>query len=130
MVSEKYYLTNRGYYSRYSKDYYNKCKEEIKEEARNRYHNLLLEKEQKKSEYSRTYYLNLPEYKQNEIKAQINEKMKAKYHNMSDEEKQKHKERQKIYQKMYRAKKKQELENSKKAQGNFDKETVLILPKT
>ena len=56
--------------------------------------------------------------------------MKAKYHNMSDEEKQKHKERQKIYQKIYRAKKKQELENSKKAQGNFDKETVLIPSKT
>ena len=36
--------------------------------------------------------------------------MKAKYHNMCDEERQKHKERQKIYQKMYRAKKKQELE--------------------
>ena len=34
MVSQKYYLTNRGYYSRYSKDYYNKCKEEIKEEAK------------------------------------------------------------------------------------------------
>ena len=56
--------------------------------------------------------------------------MKAKYHNMSDEERQKHKERQKIYHKMYRAKKKQELENIKKAQGNFDKNAVLTLPKT
>ena len=33
---------------------------------------------------------------------------------MTDEEMQKHKERQNIYQKMYRAKKKQELENIKK----------------
>ena len=49
---------------------------------------------------------------------------------MSDEERKKHKERQKIYQKMYRAKEKQELENSKKAQGNFDKNTVLTPPKT
>ena len=40
--------------------------------------------------------------------------MKAKYHNMTDEEMQKHKERQNIYQKVYRAKKKQELENIKK----------------
>ena len=64
------------------------------------------------------------------MKAQINEKMQAKYHNISDKEKQKHKERQKIYQKMYREKKKQELENSKKAQGNFDKNVVLTPPKT
>ena len=130
MVSQKYYLINRDYYSRSFKDYYNKYKEEIKEEARNRYHNVSPEEKQKKSEYSRTYYFNLPEYKQNEIKAQINEKMKAKYHNMSDEERQKHKERQKIYHKMYRAKKKQELENIKKAQGNFDKNAVLTPPKT
>ena len=43
---------------------------------------------------------------------------------------QKHKERQKIYQKMFRAKKKQELENSKKAHRNFDKNTVLTPPET
>ena len=49
---------------------------------------------------------------------------------MSDEERKKHKERQKIYQKMYRAKEKQELEDSKKAQGNFDKNAVLTPPKT
>ena len=76
-------------------------------------------------DYSRNYYLNLPEHKRNEIKEKINEKMKAKYHNMSDEEMQKHKENQKIYQKKYRAKKKLELENSKKQQDNFDKNTVL-----
>ena len=40
MISQKYYLINRDYYSRYSKDYYHKYKEEIKEEARNRCHNL------------------------------------------------------------------------------------------
>ena len=56
--------------------------------------------------------------------------MKAKYHNMTDEKIQKRKERQKIYQKMYRAKKKQELENSKKAQSNFDKNAVLTPPGT
>ena len=49
---------------------------------------------------------------------------------MSDEELQKHKENQKNYQKIYRAKKKQELENIKKAQGNFDKNAVLTPPKT
>ena len=70
MVSQKYYLINRDYYSQYSKDYYSRYKEEIKEVARNRYHNLSTEEKQKKSEYSRNYYLNLPEYKQNEIKAQ------------------------------------------------------------
>ena len=56
--------------------------------------------------------------------------MKAKYHNMSDEEMKKHKEHQKIYQNMYRAKKKQELENIKKAQGDFDENAVLTPPET
>ena len=49
---------------------------------------------------------------------------------MSDEELQEHKEFQKNYQKIYRAKKKQELENIKKAQGNFDKNAVQTPPKT
>ena len=44
---------------------------------------------------------------------------------MNDEQIQKRKEYQKNYQKMYRAKKKQELENSKK-----DKNAVLTTPKT
>ena len=56
--------------------------------------------------------------------------MKAKYHNMSDEEMKKHKEHQKIYQKMYCAKKKQELENIKKAKGDFDENAVLTPPET
>ena len=130
MVSRNYYLINRDYYLQCSRDYYNKYKEEIKEEARNRYHNLSAEEKQKKSDYSINYYLNLPEYKQKEKKAQINEKMKAKYHNMSDEEMKKHTEHQKIYQKMYRAKKKQELENIKKVQGDFEKNAVLTPPET
>ena len=49
---------------------------------------------------------------------------------MNDEQMQKHKEYQKIYQKMYRAKKKQELENSKNERGDFDKNAVLTPPKT
>ena len=49
---------------------------------------------------------------------------------MNDEQMQKHKEYQKNYQKMYHAKKKQELENSKKEQGDFDKNPVLTPPKT
>ena len=49
---------------------------------------------------------------------------------MNDEQMQKHKEYQKNYQKMYRPKKKQELENSKRKQGDFDKNAVLTLPKT
>ena len=40
---------------------------------------------------------------------------------MTDEEKQKYKENQKNYQKMYREKKKEELENIKKAQDNLTK---------
>ena len=44
---------------------------------------------------------------------------------MNDEEMQKYKEYQKNYQKMYREKKKQELENIKRGQGNFDKNAVL-----
>ena len=39
---------------------------------------------------------------------------KNRYHNMSSEQLQKHKEYQKYYQKIYREKKKQELQNSKK----------------
>ena len=49
---------------------------------------------------------------------------------MNDEQMQKHKEYQKNYQKIYRAKKKQELENSKKGQSDFDKNAVLTPPKT
>ena len=128
MVSRNYYLINRDYYLQCSRDYYNKYKEEIKEEARNRYHNLSTEEKRKKSDYSINCYLNLPEYKQKEKKTQINEKMKAKYHNMSDEEMKKHTEHQKIYQKMYRAKKKQELENIKKVQVDFEKNAVLTPP--
>ena len=56
--------------------------------------------------------------------------MKAKYHNMSDEEKKKHKEHQKIYQKIYRAKKKQELKIIKEEEDDFDKNAVLTPPKT
>ena len=40
MVSQKYYLVNRDYYLQYAKDYHNKYKEKIKEEARNRYSSL------------------------------------------------------------------------------------------
>ena len=39
---------------------------------------------------------------------------KNRYHNISREQLQKHKEYQKYYQKIYREKKKQELQNSKK----------------
>ena len=85
MVSQKYYLINRDYYSRYSKGYYNKYKEEIKECDRNRYNSLSPKEKQKKIDYARNY-LNLPEHKK-----KVNEKMKAKYHNMSDEDMQKHK---------------------------------------
>ena len=49
---------------------------------------------------------------------------------MNHEQMQKHKEYQKNYQNIYRAKKKQELENSKKEQGDFDKKTVLTPEKT
>ena len=49
---------------------------------------------------------------------------------MTDEEIQKHKEYQKNYQKMYHEKKKQELENIKRGQGNFDKNAVVTPPKT
>ena len=48
----------------------------------------------------------------------------------NDEQMQKHKEYQKNYQNKYRAKKKQELENSKKEQGDFDKKTALNPQKT
>ena len=45
---------------------------------------------------------------------------------MNDKQMKKHKK----YQKMYRVKKKQELENSKKEQRDFDKNAVLTPPKT
>ena len=49
---------------------------------------------------------------------------------MSSEQPQKHKEYQKNYPKKYREKKKQELQSSKKEQGNFNKKAVLKPPKT
>ena len=42
---------------------YNKYKEEIKEEARNRYSSLSPEEKQKKIDYPKNYYLNIPEDK-------------------------------------------------------------------
>ena len=126
MVSKKYYLMNRDYYLQYQKDLYNKNKEEFKERARNRYNNLSPAEKQKRIEYSRNRYVNLPE----DVKNKVREKARNKYHAMSYEVLQKHKEYQKNYQKIYRAKKKQELENIKKAQGNFDKNAGLTPPKT
>ena len=49
---------------------------------------------------------------------------------MTDEPMQKHKEYQKNYQKIYRAKKKQELESIKKEQSDFDDNGVLTPSKT
>ena len=49
---------------------------------------------------------------------------------MNNEQMQKHKKYQRNYQKIYRAKKKQELGNSKREQGDLDKNAVLTLPKT
>ena len=49
---------------------------------------------------------------------------------MNNEQMQKHKEYEKNYQQMYRAKKIQELENSKKEQADFNKNAVLTPPKT
>ena len=49
---------------------------------------------------------------------------------MSDEQMQKHKKYEKSYPKMYRAKKKQVLENSKQEKCDFDKNAVLTPPKT
>ena len=115
MVSKKYYLINRDHYLQYQKDLYIENKEEFKERARNRYNNLSPAEKQKRIEYSRNRYVNLSE----DVKSKIREKARNKYHAMSDEELQKHKEYQKNYQKIYRGKKKQELENIKKAQGNF-----------
>ena len=49
---------------------------------------------------------------------------------MNDEQMEKPKEYPKNYQKLCHAKKKQELENSNKEQGDFDKIAVLTPPKT
>ena len=81
---------------------------------------------QRRIEYSRNRYLNLSE----DLKNEVREKARNKYHTISDEELQKHKEYQKNYQKIYREKKNQELQNSKKEQDNFDKNAVLTPPKT
>ena len=126
MVSKKYYSLNRDHYLEYQKDLYNKNKEEFKERSRNRYNNLSPAEKQKRIKYCGNHYVNLSE----DVKNKVREKARNKYHAMSDEELQKHKEYQKNYQKIYRAKKKQELENIEKAQGNFDKNTVLTPPKT
>ena len=83
-------------------------------------------KKQRRVEYSRNRYLNLSE----DLKNEVREKARNKYHTISDEELQKHKEYQKNYQKIYREKKNQELQNSKKEQDNFDKNAVLTPPKT
>ena len=82
MVSQNYNQINRDYYLQYAKYYQIKYKEEIKEEARNRYSSLSHEEKQKKIDYSKNYYLNLSEDK----KKEIIKKIKDKYHNMTDEQ--------------------------------------------
>ena len=117
---------NRDHYLQYQKAFYNNNKEEFKERARIRYNNLSSEEKQKRIEYSRNRYLNLFE----DLKNEVREKARNKYHTISDEELQKHKEYQKNYQKIYREKKSQELQNSKKEQDNSDKNAFLAPPKT
>ena len=88
-------------------DYYENNKEAIKEQAKSKYHNLTREEKDKRCEYAKNWYNNLSEHKKkNEKRAYGNKR----YHNMLEEKKQKLKE----YQKIYREKKKQELQSIKK----------------
>ena len=109
-----------------NRNYYQANKEKLKEQAKTRYSNKSIEENENSKEYYRNWYSNLNEDKKNPIGGNS----KNRYHNMNDEQMQKHKEYQKNYQKIYRAKKKQELENSKKEQGDFYKNAVLTPAKT
>ena len=108
-----------------NRNYYQVNKEKLKEQAKIRYSNKFIEKKEKSKEYYRNWCSNLDKYKQKQIRANAKNR-----YNMNNEQMQKHKEYQKNYQKMYCAKKKQELENSRKEQGDFDKSAVLTPPKT
>ena len=109
-----------------NRNYYQANKEKLKEQTKIRYPNKSIEEKEKSKEYYRNWYNNLDEDKKKQIRANA----KNRYHNMNDEQMQKHKEYQKNYQKIYRAKKKQELENSKKEEDDFDKNAVLTPRKT
>ena len=126
MPTKIFYQRNRETLLKMKKDFYDNDKELIKEQARIKYHSLSIEEKNKRSEYAKNWCNNLPSDKKN-IKKEYG---KNRYHNMTDEEIQKHKEYQKNYQKMYHEKKKQELENIKRGQGNFDKNAVVTPPKT
>ena len=108
------------------RNYYQTNKEKLKQQAKNRYSNKSIEEKEKSREYFRNCYSNLDEDKKKQIRADA----KNRYHDMNDEQMQKHKEHQKIYQKIYRAKKKQELKSIKEEQDDFDKNAVLTPPKT
>ena len=108
-----------------NRNYYQANKDKLKKHAKIRYSNKSIEEKEKTKEYCRNCYSNLDEDKKTQIRANAN-----RYHNMNDEQMQKHKEYQKNYQKMYNAKGKEELENSKKEQGDFDKTTGPTPPKT
>ena len=126
MPSRIYYQSNKEYYSQYQRKFYNDNKETLKEHVRIKYHNLPPKEKEKRKEHAKNRYDNLPEDKKNDKRAYS----KNRYHNMFSEQLQKHKEYQKNYQKIYREKKKRELQNSKEEQGNSDKNAVLIAPKT
>ena len=111
MLNRNYYQANQG---------------KLKEQAKIRYSNKSIEEKEKSKEYYRNWYSNLDEDRKNQIKANA----RNRYHNMNDEQMEKHKKYQKNYQKLCHAKKKQELENSKKEQGDFDKIAILTPPKT
>ena len=114
MPTKIYYQTHKESLLQKQRDFYDNNKELIKKQAKNRYHSMSPEEEKKRSENAKKWFNNLPEDK----KIIKREYAKNRYHNMTDEQMQKHKEYQKNYQKMYREKKKQELE---KAQGNLTK---------
>ena len=124
--SKEFYQKNIERCINYQRDFYENNKEVIKELARFKYHSLSPEEKDKRSKYAKNWYNNLSEDKKN-IKREYG---KRRYHNMNDEQMQKHKDYQKNYQKMYCEKKKQELQNIKKEQGNIDQNAVLTPPKT
>ena len=117
MPSKIFYQRHRKELLQKQRDFYETNKELIKQQARIKYLSLSPEEKVKRSEYPKNWYNNLPDDKKN-IKREYG---KNRYHNMTDEEKQKYKENQKNYQKMYREKIKEELENIKKAQDNLTK---------
>ena len=82
-----YYLKNNDVVLSKAKDYYEKHKEKLREQARNKYRNLPEEEKIKKGEYGKGRYHSMSKDHNENHKEKIIKQARNKYKNLPEEEK-------------------------------------------